>query len=362
MDALALSLCYPAFLITADVPEIYIQQFWFTISKIKDSSSYQFKLDKKKCRIDVEVFRDILQICPRLPNQEFDEPPSDEEIVSFVKELGYKGDFGSVTVVYTDHMHQPWRTLLPSLTNTFRGKSLIDNRDSSAKRKENMPYPRFTKAIIQHFISKDKSISMRNRTFIHIVRDDSVLGTMKFVAKSEDNQVYGALILALMLNQKIQNSNSYKTYLDFETGAATPKKARKWKKPASFSKKQTLLITKEPAKKPAARKQPTDVQIRDTPGVSVSKKKAPAKAKRNKGIDLLFKAALLEETQMKKAIKRIKRETHMHQAGGSDNEASFQPEVPDKQKGKSIDTHKGTGLKPGVFVMSEADSFVSSDS
>ncbi|GJV81193.1 hypothetical protein Tco_1517063, partial [Tanacetum coccineum] len=121
------------------------------------------------------------------------------------------------------------------------------------------------------------------------------------------------------------------------------------------SKKQTLLITKEPAKKPAARKQPTDVQIRDTPGVSVSKKKAPAKAKRNKGIDLLFKAALLEETQMKKAIKRIKRETHMHQAGGSDNEASFQPEVPDKQKGKSIDTHKGTGLKPGVFVMSEAN-------
>ncbi|GJZ82336.1 retrovirus-related pol polyprotein from transposon TNT 1-94, partial [Tanacetum coccineum] len=70
---------------------------WFTISKIKDSSSYQFKLDKKKYIIDVEVFRDILQICPRLLNQEFDETPSNEEIVSFVKELGYKGDIGSIT-------------------------------------------------------------------------------------------------------------------------------------------------------------------------------------------------------------------------------------------------------------------------
>ncbi|GJU10312.1 hypothetical protein Tco_1132708 [Tanacetum coccineum] len=75
------SLHYTAFLITAEVPEIYKHQFWHTITKIKNSSSYKFKLDKKKCTIDVEVFRDILQICPRLRNQEFDEPPSDEEIV-----------------------------------------------------------------------------------------------------------------------------------------------------------------------------------------------------------------------------------------------------------------------------------------
>ncbi|GKA23930.1 hypothetical protein Tco_0709963 [Tanacetum coccineum] len=273
LDALALSPCYLALLITAEVLEIYMQQFWFTISKIKDSSS--------------------------LPNQEFDEPPSDEEIILFVKELGYKGDIRSVTKVYTDHMHQPWRTFAAIINKCLSGKTTgldkirlsraqilwgmfyrknvdfvdliwedfmfqIDNRDSSAKRQENMPYPRFTKAIIQHFISKDKSISMRNRMFMHIVRDDSVLGTLKFVAKSEDNQVYGALIPAVMINQKIQNSNSYKTYLAFATGAATPKKARKWKKPASPSKKQTLVITEEPAKKPAARKQPFGVQIKDT--------------------------------------------------------------------------------------------------
>nr|GFA04545.1 hypothetical protein [Tanacetum cinerariifolium] len=47
----------------------------------------------------------------------------------------------------------------------------------------------------------------------------------------------------------------------------TPKKARKWKKPASPSKKQTLVTTEEPAKIPAARSQPTSVQNRDTLGV-----------------------------------------------------------------------------------------------
>ncbi|GJV71360.1 hypothetical protein Tco_1491355 [Tanacetum coccineum] len=67
LDTLALSPCYNAFLITVDVPELYMQQFWFTISKIKDTSSYQIKLDKKKCRTGVEVFREVLQIYPRLP-------------------------------------------------------------------------------------------------------------------------------------------------------------------------------------------------------------------------------------------------------------------------------------------------------
>ncbi|GJZ23274.1 hypothetical protein Tco_0560733, partial [Tanacetum coccineum] len=108
--------------------------------------------------------------------------------------------------------------------------------------------------------------------------------------------------------------------------------------------------------KPATRRQPTGVKIKDTLGVSVSKKKAPAKAERNKEIDLLSEAALLEEAQMKKAIQRSKQETHMHQAGGSGDGAGLEPEVPDEPKGNSIDTHEGTGLKPVVPDVSKADS------
>ncbi|GKB00262.1 hypothetical protein Tco_0828255 [Tanacetum coccineum] len=300
LDALALTTCYPAFLITAEVPEIYMHQFWHIITKIKNSSSYKFKLDKKKCKIDVEVFRDILQICRRLPNQEFVVPPSsDPEIVSFIKELGYTGDIDYVTKVYTDHMHQPWRTFAAVINRCLSGKTMgldkirlsraqilwgmyynqnvdfvellwedfmfqIDNRDS--KKQKKVYYPRFTKAIIQHFISKDKSISMRNRLFMHIVQDDSVLRSLRFVSKTKEYQVYGALI----------------------------PKARKFKKHASLSKKKTLVAVEEPAekpaKKPAARRQSAGVQIRDTPGVSVSRKKAPAKAERTKGIQLLFEA------------------------------------------------------------------------
>ncbi|GKA22302.1 hypothetical protein Tco_0708264 [Tanacetum coccineum] len=204
-----------------------------------------------------------------------------------------------------------------------------------------MYYPRFTKAIIHHFITKDKSISMRNRMFMHTAQDDSILGTMRFISKSKDFQVYGALLPRRMTNRQMRESTAYKTYLAYATSEASPKMKRKFKKPSFPSKKRTLS---------------PGVRIQDTPSVFVSKKKAPAKAERSKGIELLSDAALLEEAQLKKALKRSKRDTNIHQTGGSSERADFESEVPDEPKVKSSDTSEGTGLKPGVPDVSKADS------
>nr|GEW26701.1 hypothetical protein [Tanacetum cinerariifolium] len=106
----------------------------------------------------------------------------------------------------------------------------------------------------------------------------------------------------------------------------TPKKDRKFKKIASPIKELSPVLEKELAKKSKRVKRPakkptiaptTDVIIRDTPGVSVSKKKAPAKVDRGKRIELLSDAALLEAAQLKKALKKSKLETHKLQASGS---------------------------------------------
>nr|GEV08764.1 retrovirus-related Pol polyprotein from transposon TNT 1-94 [Tanacetum cinerariifolium] len=114
-------------------------------------------------------------------------------------------------------------------------------------------------------------------------------------------------------------------------------------KHASPSKKKALVVVEEPAekpvKKPVARRQSTGVQIRGTPGVSVSKKKAPAKTERRKGIESMSEATSLEEAQLKKAIKRSKRETNIHQTGSSSEGADLELEVPDEQKSKSTDTN-----------------------
>ncbi|GJU92615.1 hypothetical protein Tco_1317371 [Tanacetum coccineum] len=81
-----------------------------TIQKTKDTDAYQFKLDKKKSRIDTEVFCEILRICLILPNQEFVEPPFEDELVPFIQELGYSGKCDMLSAIHTDQMHQPWRT------------------------------------------------------------------------------------------------------------------------------------------------------------------------------------------------------------------------------------------------------------
>nr|GEU45533.1 integrase, catalytic region, zinc finger, CCHC-type, peptidase aspartic, catalytic [Tanacetum cinerariifolium] len=60
------TLCYNAFLITTDVPVFYMQQFWYTIKRVKKSSFYEFDIDNKTCQIEVELFRKILDIFPRV--------------------------------------------------------------------------------------------------------------------------------------------------------------------------------------------------------------------------------------------------------------------------------------------------------
>nr|GFA91689.1 hypothetical protein [Tanacetum cinerariifolium]GFB97420.1 hypothetical protein [Tanacetum cinerariifolium] len=98
--------------------------------------------------------------------------------------------------------------------------------------------------------------------------------------------MYGALIPNKMINQDIKDSKAYKNYLDFATGKATLKIARKFKKVASPLKRLSPILEKEPVEKPKRAKKlakkyttmPTiGVVIRDTPGVSVSKKNSPTK-------------------------------------------------------------------------------------
>ncbi|GJZ45367.1 hypothetical protein Tco_0592963 [Tanacetum coccineum] len=121
--ALALTLCYFAFLTTADVPEVYMHQFRDSIHKY--DTSYRFRMDKKKkFDLNLEIFRDIFQICPRVHGQNFDEPPTDDVIVSFFKELGHTGDIKSITDVVVDQMHQPWRTFATIINRSLSGKTI----------------------------------------------------------------------------------------------------------------------------------------------------------------------------------------------------------------------------------------------
>nr|GEV58992.1 retrovirus-related Pol polyprotein from transposon TNT 1-94 [Tanacetum cinerariifolium] len=72
-----------AFQVIADVPEIYMQEFWAT-AKLHHNS-IRFKIDTKKSSLDLEAFREMLHISLRIPSQSFAELPFEEEILDFLR-------------------------------------------------------------------------------------------------------------------------------------------------------------------------------------------------------------------------------------------------------------------------------------
>ncbi|GJW49065.1 hypothetical protein Tco_0090416 [Tanacetum coccineum] len=126
-----------------------MQQFWYTIKKVKDSESYEFLLANKKCIVDAEVFRKILDICPRVEGEEFTEVQDDDATLTFLIDLGYKGPLHKYTNMYVDHMHQPWRTLA-AIINKFLSEKTASNDRLRKSRidilwgmfyRENVDYP-----------------------------------------------------------------------------------------------------------------------------------------------------------------------------------------------------------------------------
>ncbi|GKC43444.1 hypothetical protein Tco_1061166 [Tanacetum coccineum] len=261
LDALALTTCYPAFLITAEVPVIYMHQFWAIVNK--HNASYRFKIDNKRFSMNVEVFREILNICPRIPGQEFNEPPSEVEALSFILELGHFREIKYITDVIVDHLHQPWRTFASIINKCLCGKDLayqIDNKDS--KKQGKIFYQR------------------------HTAQDDSLLGTMRFVSRHEDTQVYGAILPKSMTNQAMLDSKSTKA-------------------------KKDVPSTKKPATKPRP-----------------IKKKAPIKADRGKSLNVLSEVALSEAAQLNEITKRSKKDFHISHANKGTGAKPGVPDVP----------------------------------
>ncbi|GJS80152.1 hypothetical protein Tco_0730033 [Tanacetum coccineum] len=121
LDALALTPCYYAFLITADVLEVYMHQFWNFV--YKHDTFYRFKLDKKRFKLTLKIFRDIFKICLRVQGQDFDTLHTNEEIVSFLRELGHTREINSLNDVVVDQMHQPWQTFAALISKSLSGKT-----------------------------------------------------------------------------------------------------------------------------------------------------------------------------------------------------------------------------------------------
>ncbi|GJS66497.1 hypothetical protein Tco_0681061, partial [Tanacetum coccineum] len=254
LDALALTPCYSIFLITADIPE----------------------------------------------GQDFDELPTNEEIVSFLRELGHTGEINSLNDVVFDQMHQPWRTFAAIIYRSLSGKTT------------GLDKLRLSKAQILY-------VSWRNKIRMHTFKDDYLINTLRFVSTKEVTQIYGVVLPESLTSPEMKETKAYKTYLGFAIGATPHNKARKFKKPVSPQLSIVLVSLEEPTKKTKRVKRPAKkstkapaggVVIRETPEMPLSKKKEKMTIEKCKGIDLLSEVALTEEAQYEEARKKSLRDFH----------------------------------------------------
>nr|GFC66976.1 hypothetical protein [Tanacetum cinerariifolium] len=84
--------------------------------------SIRFKMDNKKHIVNLESFREMLHICPRLPGQSFVEPPFEEEILAFLQFLRHSGAIRRLTDVNINKLHQPWRSFAAIINKCLTGK------------------------------------------------------------------------------------------------------------------------------------------------------------------------------------------------------------------------------------------------
>nr|GEZ02064.1 hypothetical protein [Tanacetum cinerariifolium] len=134
-----------------------------------------------------------------------------------------------------------------------------------------MYYPRFTKVIIHHFMSKDPSIPRRNKINWHYVRDDSIFSTIKVVSKHQNTQQYDAMLPIELTNDEIRNTKAYKEYY----ACATKKAAHKPKASARRKRRGSDTCITPPT---ATITSTTTVVV--TPRLTTAAKgKQPAKAK-----------------------------------------------------------------------------------
>ncbi|GJX92882.1 hypothetical protein Tco_0347468 [Tanacetum coccineum] len=132
----------------------------------------------------------MLQMCPKLPGHQFVDPPFEEEILTFIRELGYSENIKLLSDVKVDILSQPWRTF-----GTIINKCLSEYPCNSKKKQGDR----------------------------HMANDDPILSIMRFIPQHEVVQKYGTILPDNLTNQAIKESEAYKTYYDFVTGKAIPK-------------------------------------------------------------------------------------------------------------------------------------------
>ncbi|GKB50834.1 hypothetical protein Tco_0901587 [Tanacetum coccineum] len=308
-------------------------QFWYTIKNVQDTDSYEFLLANKKCIVNAEVFRTILNICPRVEGVDFTDVLDDETALTFFIDLGYKGPLNRNINIFVDHMHEPlkfvrigedyheYRLPIPDvmLTDAIKGSESyqmfikysthqIPPKKSRGKESEHEPEPTKKKTSSKRRVKKKVTLSA----------DDNII--------SDDPD--GALELAKSISQtEAEEEDAIK------------------KVHVTHARIMTEYVT-ESAKRNSSGKSSKSVVIQDTPS-TLKSKPATLKTKLKGAPSLTLQEQ--EAADIMQALKESKK-TSRRQPGtrGSHKGTGSKPGVSDESTIVSTTLSERAGAKPGV--------------
>ncbi|GJT02019.1 hypothetical protein Tco_0823188 [Tanacetum coccineum] len=224
---------------TADVPAVYLQQFWRTVSKVPDTEdTIKFMLDTQQFIYTVDMFRDTLHLPVETPENPFVAPANIHTIEAFMNRVGYQGVVDKVSAFFTKNLAQPWQTMFKvfnrCLTTRTSGHDQTkinilqlfhdvlnrthvdyaallwwDFMNNVFQKKEAIQYPRFIKLIVADLMKKFPDIPKRLEEDYHSIKDDVPLVS---VYTTGNVSVRGMLILDAFLTAEIRETNDFKEY------------------------------------------------------------------------------------------------------------------------------------------------------
>ncbi|GJR62745.1 hypothetical protein Tco_1504907 [Tanacetum coccineum] len=206
------------FLIIASVPAVYMQEFWAIV--IYQKHHIRFKMNKKSYFFDMETFRNMLLICPKLSGQKFVDPPFEEEILTFIRELGYPGNIKLLSNVKVDTLPQPWRTFGTIINKCLSGK--VTEIDTLCLSRAHILWGLYHQEKVDYVYLLWEDLvfqieNKENKVDWHMAIDDPILTTMRFIPQHEVVQRYGAILPDYLTNPAMKKSEAYKTYHDLAT-------------------------------------------------------------------------------------------------------------------------------------------------
>ncbi|GJS09993.1 hypothetical protein Tco_0366789 [Tanacetum coccineum] len=310
VDILSNTNFFQALTASANVPAIYLQQFWKTMSYNEKTGIYSCQLDEQWFDLSADLLRKALAITPVNPAHPFELPPSGDTVIDFVNELGYPEPVEIVSSIRTNYVYQPWRAILCLLNQCLTGKTSgsdkprhpvlqmlwgivtqtnVDHAEliweeftqgiqtffshkashkaslKNPKKKVTpllIPYGRFSKVII-YYLARNNNIHRRPDSAVHHTGDD--------YAKGESVEVFGMAIPDPLITEAIRQSSYYPMYLKMvaENTKKTPRESASVqpatkratpKKPTTTTPVKQTKPAPPPSKKPSKRKLPQKVR------------------------------------------------------------------------------------------------------